>query len=240
MRFPTAVAAAILLGLGFCSPVSAGPGAPPNVVLILADDLGYGDLGCYGCPDVRTPNLDRLAPPGVRFTSFYSNGQECTPTRAALLSGRYQHRVGGLECAIGIGNVGRYDDADRLARGHDLGLPADRSELARLLKAAGYTTAITGKWHLGYEPKFLPPNHGFDESFGPLGGGVDYFYHTEPGGGPMLYQDGRPVRRDGYMTDLITAEAEGVIRCPHDRPFFLYVPYTAPHSPFQGPLDRPD
>src|SRR5436309_15354128 len=86
----------------------------PNVVLILADDLGYGDLGCYGCRDIRTPNLDRLADQGVRFTNFYANGPECTPTRAALLTGRYQQRVGGLECAIGNGNVGRYDDAARL------------------------------------------------------------------------------------------------------------------------------
>src|SRR5436305_5201761 len=102
----------------------------PNVVLILADDLGYGDLGCYGCPDVKTPNVDRLARQGLRLTSYYANGPECTPTRAALLSGRYQQRVGGLECAIGLGNVGRYDDAARLAQAHDLGLPAADSVLA--------------------------------------------------------------------------------------------------------------
>src|SRR5688572_2537017 len=128
----------------------------PNIVFILADDMGYGDLGCYGCPDIRTPHIDSLAKQGVRLTTFYSNGPECTPTRTALLTGRYQHRVGGLECAIGIANVGRYDDAIRLANQHDLGLPAEQSVLGRSLKEAGYTTAICGKWHLGYEPKFLP------------------------------------------------------------------------------------
>src|SRR5437016_1877722 len=133
---------------------AAGALAGPNVVLILAEDMGYGDLGCYGCPDVKTPNIDRLARQGVRFTSYYANGPECTPTRAALLIGRYQHRFGGLECAIGLGNVGRYDDAIRLRKTNDLGLPAAESALARQLKAIGYVTAVVGKWHLGYEPKF--------------------------------------------------------------------------------------
>src|SRR6185369_4031296 len=105
-----------------------------NVVLILADDMGYGDLGCYGCPDIRTPNIDSLARDGVRLTNFYSNGPECSPTRTGLMTGRYQQRVGGLECAIGVGNVGRYDDAIRLAKQHELGLPVERSVLARGLK----------------------------------------------------------------------------------------------------------
>jgi arylsulfatase A-like enzyme len=235
-----AVAVTSLLAASLVVKAAAAQAPRPNIVLILADDLGYGDLGCYGSPDIRTPNLDRLARQGVRFTSFYANGPECTPTRAALMTGRYQQRVGGLECALGIGNVGRYDDATRLAVAHDLGLPGEDSELALRLKAAGYATGITGKWHLGYEPKFLPPRHGFDSSFGPLGGAVDYFHHTEPGGAPMLYRDGEPVRRDGYMTYLITDEAEAFIRRASGRPFFLYVPYTAPHSPFQGPNDRPD
>jgi N-acetylgalactosamine-6-sulfatase len=209
------------------------------VVLILADDLGYGDLGCYGCPDIKTPHIDRLAKQGLRFISFYSNGPECTPTRTALLTGRYQQRVGGLECAIGIGNVGRYDDAIRLRAANDLGLPVSEATLAPLLEKAGYSTAIVGKWHLGYEAKFLSDKHGFDYSFGPLGGAVDYFHHTEPGGEPMLYENGKPVRRDGYLTDLVTAGAERVIREKHAKSYFLYVPYTAPHSPFQGPDDRP-
>jgi arylsulfatase A len=208
----------------------------PNIVLILADDMGYGDLGCYGCRDIRTPNIDSLAKQGVRLTSFYSNGPECTPTRTGLMTGRYQQRVGGLECAIGLGNVGRYDDAIRLAAQHELGLPAEHSVLAKALKDAGYATAICGKWHLGYEPKFLPLQHGFDYAFGPLGGAVDYFHHHEPGGEPMLYRNDRPVRHDGYLTDVIAEEACAFLRRTK-QPFLLYVPFTAPHSPFQGPND---
>ena len=104
--------------------------------------MGYGDLGCYGCPDIRTPNIDNLARQGVRLTSFYSNGPECTPTRTALMTGRYQHRVGGLECAIGLGNVGRYDDAIRLQKQHELGLPPEDSVLPRALKAAGSHSSL--------------------------------------------------------------------------------------------------
>jgi N-acetylgalactosamine-6-sulfatase len=226
-----------LLLLGCSTTPAAGRGAA-NVVVILADDLGYGDLGCYGAPDVKTPEIDRLASQGVRFTQFYSNGPECTPTRTALLTGRYQQRVGGLECAIGLGGVGRYDDAARLAAKGELGLPAEEITIARLLRDAGYETAVFGKWHVGYERKFLPDRHGFDRSFGPLGGAVDYFHHCEPDGAPMLRENGEPVRREGYLTDVLADEAVRFLRGPRTRPFFLYVPFTAPHSPYQGPDDR--
>jgi N-acetylgalactosamine-6-sulfatase len=212
----------------------------PNIVLIIADDLGYGDLACYGCPDTRTPALDRLADQGVRFTNFYANGPECSPTRTALMTGRYQQHVGGLECAIGTGNVGRYDDAIRLAERHDLGLPTSETTIVELLKRAGYTAAGFGKWHLGYEPKFGPLEHGFDHFFGPMGGGVDYYYHCEWDGTPMLFENQRPVRRDGYLTDLITEGAvEFVHSQPGRKPFFLYLPYTAPHTPLQAPGNKP-
>jgi len=214
--------------------------ARPNIVLLLADDLGYGDLGCYGCPDVRTPVLDRLAAQGVRFTNFYANAPECTPTRTALMTGRYQQRVGGLECAIGTGNVGRYDDAVRLADRHDLGLPTAENTLIRLVKQAGYTVVGFGKWHLGYERKFWPLEHGFDRFFGSIGGGVDYYYHTEWDGVPMLFENDRPIRREGYMTDLITLAAVEFVRgYGGSKPFFLYVPYTAPHTPLQLPDAKP-
>ena len=108
------------------SPVAADAAERPNIVLLLADDLGYGDLGCYGCPDIKTPQLDALAKQGVRMTSFYANGPECTPTRTALMTGRYQQRVGGLECAIGLAGVGRYDDAIRLAEQARAGPAAER------------------------------------------------------------------------------------------------------------------
>jgi N-acetylgalactosamine-6-sulfatase len=211
----------------------------PNVVLILADDLGYGDLSCQGCRDIKTPNIDRLATRGVRFTTFYANGPECSPTRAALLTGRYQQRVGGLECAIGIGNVGRYDDAIRLQKKHDLGLPVEEITLPKLLKDAGYTTALCGKWHLGYEDKFSPNRHGFDHAFYCLGGGMDYFHHVEEPNQsqPVLRLDGKPIQRRGYFTDLVAKEAVQFIQVNKDRSFFLYVAFTAPHAPFQGPND---
>ena len=210
----------------------------PNIVLIMADDLGYGDVGCYGCGDIRTPSIDSLAADGVRFTTFYSNAPECTPTRTALLTGRYQHRVGGLECALGIDNVGRYDDAIRLRRTNDMGLPVEETSIARMLRDAGYATVISGKWHLGYEPKFFPLKHGFDSWFGPVGGSADYFHHIEYTGKPVLYQNDKLVKREGYMTDLITDHAVGFIKRKPVKPFFLYVAYTAPHTPYQGPNDK--
>lgn len=220
----------------------------PNIVIILADDLGYGDLGAYGCPDIKTPNLDRLANQGVRFTQFYANGPECSPTRVALLSGRYQQRVGGLECAIGAGNIGRYNEAKWLSDQHDLGLPAEHCTLPVQLKKAGYNTAIIGKWHLGYEPKFRPDKQGFDYSIGPIGFGGDYFYHVEKEainqsdfkGGHNLAENGKEIFRDGeYMTELITREAKSWLsKQKAETPFFLYLPFTSPHDPYQGPDDR--
>lgn len=209
----------------------------PNIVFILADDLGYGDLGCYGREDIRTPNLDRLAQQGVRFTAHYANGPECTPTRTAFLTGRYQQWVGGLECAIGTGNVGRYDDAIRLAQKRELGLPAEEQTIVRLLKRAGYATAITGKWHLGYERKFAPHLHGFDYTFYCIGGGMDYFHYLDNVAGYGLFQNGNPIKRKGYFTDLMTEEAIGFLQRKRNSPFFLYIPYTAPHAPYQGPDD---
>lgn len=212
---------------------------PPHIVLIVADDLGYGDLGCYGAPDVDSPVLDRLAREGVRFTSFYSNGPECSPTRAALLSGRYQQRIGGLECAIGTHNVGRYDDAIRLADIHQLGFPPEEISLAQRLKDAGYTCGLFGKWHLGYDEHFRPLKQGFDASFGVLGGNVDYFRHTENDAWNTLFENDSLIKRPGYMTHLITDAVLDWYRSvrEEERPIFLYVPYTAPHTPIQGPDD---
>jgi arylsulfatase A-like enzyme len=220
----------------------------PNIILILADDLGYGDLGCYGAADIKTPNLDRLASEGVRFTNFYSNAPECTPTRTALLTGRYQQRVGGMECAIGLNDVGRYPEALELSNRNDIGLPVEFNAIPTMLKAKEYNTALIGKWHLGGKEKFRPNVHGFDYSLGPLGGGIDYFHHTEPKGifigiemegNPDFYRNGLPHRRENYyMTHLITDEAVEWINIQKEtRPFFLYLPYTAPHNPYQGPDD---
>jgi arylsulfatase A-like enzyme len=221
------------------APHSIAAAPRPNIIFILADDMGYGDVACYGREDIRTPNIDRLAKQGVRFTDHYANGPECTPTRVAFLTGRYPQWVGGLECAIGFGNVGRYDDAIRLRATDDLGLPVEERSIATMLKESGYATAITGKWHLGYEPKFAPNLHGFDQAFYCIGGGMDYFHYLDPAATYNLFQDGHPVRREGYFTDLATDEAIGFLEEQReDKPFFLYVPYTTPHSPFQGPNDR--
>ncbi|MGC8793895.1 MAG: sulfatase-like hydrolase/transferase [Bryobacteraceae bacterium] len=205
-----------------------------NIVLIVADDLGWGDLSCYGSPDIRTPNIDGIGRAGVRFTQAYANAPECTPTRTALLTGRYQQRVGGLECAIGVGDVGRYDEAIWLAERGELGLPATEPTLPRLLKRAGYSTGCFGKWHLGYRPKFWPSRHGFDTWFGILGGNADYFKHTEDDGRHVLYQNDRPLQRKGYLTDLIAGEAIAWLERAR-QPFFLYLAFTAPHTPIQDP-----
>jgi N-acetylgalactosamine-6-sulfatase len=213
----------------------------PDIVLIVADNLGHGDLSCYGCPDIQTPNIDRLAAQGVRFTNFYANGPECSPTRTALLTGRYQQRIPGLECALGTGNVGRYDDAVALAKRHELGLPPNQTILIPLLNEAGYYTVGLGKWHLGYEKHLLPPHHGFDYFLASLGGTIDYFYHNEPTGEHVLYENLTQVRRDGYFTDLITDTAVELLKKqPADKPIFLYLPYTAPSAPFQHPDRKPD
>lgn len=217
--------------------LATGVSARPNIVFMLVDDMGYGDIGCYGAPDAKTPVLDKLARQGVRFTQMYSNGAECTPARTAFLTGRYPQRVGGLECAIGTGNVGRYDDAIRLADKHELGLPVRYATLAPALKRAGYYNGVFGKWHLGYEPQFNPLNQGFDEFIGFLGGNVDYFTHTELSPLEVFIAQRQPTKRKGYMTHLITDDAVDFINRRSKKPFFLYVPFSTPHFPFQGPKD---
>ena len=211
--------------------------ARPNIVLILVDDMGYGDLGCYGHPKAKTPVIDRLAQEGVRFTQHYANGPECSPTRTALLTGRYQQRAGGLECAIGTGNVGRYDDAIRLAEERRLGLPAKQVVLPSALKPAGYACGVFGKWHLGYEPQFNPMEHGWDDFFGYMGGNVHYFNHRETSNLHVLYRGRLPVYAEGYMTHLITDSSIKFIEENKNDPFFLFVSHECPHFPFQGPDD---
>lgn len=196
----------------------------PNLVFILADDLGYADVGCYGAADIKTPNLDRLAKEGVRLTQFYANGPVCTPTRCGFMTGRYQQRVGGLEWAIPPGKK-------------HLGLPATEKSLAVLLREAGYATALAGKWHLGYTADRAPNAHGFDRFFGLLSGNHDYFTHRENNGEPDLYRDTQPVVMEGYSTHLITRHALQFLEAMKDRPFFLYLAYNAPHWPYQGPDD---
>jgi N-acetylgalactosamine-6-sulfatase len=219
--------------------VAAAPAPRPNIVVLLADDLGYGDLSSYGCADIKTPAIDSIGRAGIRFTQFYSNAPECTPSRTALLTGRHPQRVGGLECAIGLGNVGRYDEAEWLQKRGELGLPTSEQTIARLFRAAGYSTAIFGKWHLGYDPKFSPKQHGFDESLVVLGGGTDYVLHTEPDGGNVLRHNDQPAKVPGYLTDVFADRAVDWISRAGAKPYFLYVPFNAPHDPYQGPKDGP-
>ncbi|HVF87127.1 MAG TPA: sulfatase-like hydrolase/transferase [Pyrinomonadaceae bacterium] len=197
----------------------------PNVIFILVDDLGYADIGSYGARDIRTPHLDRLAREGVRLTDCYSNGPVCTPTRAALLTGRYQQRVG-LEWAIRTGDK-------------EPGLLASETSIARILKGNGYRTALFGKWHLGYKPEHGPNAHGFDEFFGILGGNADMYSHKGDNGEPELYEGTTPTDKPGYLTDLITERAAAYVGRHTREPFFMYVAYNAPHWPFQPP-DKPD
>lgn len=201
--------------------------AKPNVVLVMMDDLGYGDLGSYGAPDAKTPNVDRLARQGVRFTDAYANGAVCTPTRAALITGRYQQRVG-LEWVL----TGAPAD-----RGH--GLAATGTSLPALLKTSGYATGLLGKWHLGWNPEFGPNAHGFDEFYGFLSGAHDYYLDAADNGGtPDLYENLTPVQPAGYLTDELTRRAVDFITRHARGPFFLEVAYNAVHWPFEPP-DHP-
>ncbi len=201
-----------------------GPPPPPNIILIVADDLGYGDLGCYGREDVKTPHLDAMARAGLRFTDFHSNGAVCSPTRAALMTGRYQQRSG-IEGVV-------------TAAGHrHTGLPLDEITIAEMLQAAGYRTALFGKWHLGYDPKFGPNQQGFDEFRGFVSGNVDYQSHIDQVGRPDWWRDDQLEPDDGYLTELITDYSVDFIKQNRRRPFFLYLAHGAPHYPIQGPND---
>ena len=210
----------------------------PSFVFILADDLGYADLGCYGgsragsdgAPSSCSPNLDRLAAEGLRFTDGYSNSPVCSPTRFALATGRYQYRLrGGADEPI----------ASRTSRGSPvLGLAPEHPTLASLLRDAGYATALVGKWHLGFPPHFGPLKSGYQEFFGPMSGGVDYFTHCDSGGTHDLYDGEQEARREGYLTDLLSERAVQFVRRRKGAPFLLSLHYTAPHWPWETREDE--
>lgn len=193
----------------------------PNVIFILADDLGWGDLSCYGRPDYRTPNLDRLALQGVRFSDAYSASAVCTPTRCGFMTGRYPART----------KVGLIEPLT--ATNHKVGLEPEQPTIASLLKKSGYETALIGKWHLGFRPEWGPNAHGFDEFFGVLAGASDYHLHKNGLGQPDLYENLTPVERNGYLTDLLTDRAVDYIKRRRTAPFYLSLHYTAPHWPWQ-------
>ncbi len=211
---------------------------PPNFVIFLTDDQGYGDLGCVGATDLKTPHLDALAASGVRFTDWYSNAPVCSPSRAALLTGRYPGHAGVRSILAG----------HRTATGLSPKVPT----LATALKPLGYQTAMFGKWHLGAEESFRPHHHGFDEWFGFLAGCIDYYSHIFYWGMASgkedpahdLWENGQEIYANGqYFTEMIAERATDYVQraAAKQQPFFLYVPFNAPHYPMHAPqkyLDR--
>lgn len=218
----------LLAALGAAAPLSAAGSARPNILILLADDLGYSDVGFNGGKVIRTPNLDRLAAGGVNLGDFRSCPM-CSPTRAGLLTGRWPLRYGIMRAVVPPWSK------------H--GLPPEEVTLAEHLASAGYAhRGIVGKWHLGHARReYLPRAQGFTRFYGHYNGAIDYFTHDREGEIDW-HDDERTVREEGYSTDLIGREAERFIReAPAGRPWFLYVPFNAPHSPFQAKqedLDR--
>jgi arylsulfatase A len=201
---------------------------PPNMIVILADDLGYGDLSTFG-GWIPAPHLDALASNGLKFTDFHSNGAVCSPTRTALMTGRYQQRAGipGVIVAALDGKT------------HNDGIQSQEWTLAEALGEAGYATGLMGKWHLGYQKEFNPTLHGFDRFRGYISGNVDYFSHIDQAGVEDWWYDDRLRKEEGYSTHLITQHAIEFIVENQNQPFFLFVAHEAPHYPFQGPGDEP-
>jgi arylsulfatase A-like enzyme len=207
------------------------PPTRPNFVFILADDLGYADLGCYGGRSSCSPALDQLAADGLRFTDGYSNSPVCSPTRFALMTGRFQYRLRG----------GNDEPIASRHRGNPLlGLPPEHPTLPSLLRDAGYTTALAGKWHLGFLPHFGPLKSGYGEFFGPMSGGLDYFTHRDSAGQHDLFEGEAEAHPVGYLTDLISERAVDFIgrQRASAAPFFLSVHYTAPHWPWETRADE--
>ena len=197
--------------------------SPPNIVMILMDDLGYGDIGSYGAPDAKTPSIDRIAREGVKLTDFYANGPNCSPTRTGFITGRYQQRFD-IEWPLGTFPT----DSVR-------GVLPSETSLPRLLKNAGYATGLIGKWHLGWEPQFSPNHHGFDEFWGFLGGFSDYYSHIGEFERHDLYHNDSIINDTTYLTDFLTARAQSFIEAHRSQPFFVEVSYNATHWPFQRP-----
>lgn len=207
----------------------------PNVIFIVADDLGFADLGCYGGRDAAfgpvSPVLDSLAAHGLKLTQGYANSPVCSPTRFAMITGRYQYRLrGAAEEPINSRSNGSTT----------LGLPPEHPTLPSLLKDAGYRTALIGKWHLGYPPAFGPLQSGYEEFFGPMSGGVDYFTHCTSVGHHDLYFGEESHSEEGYLTDLLSQRAVDYVNrmAGQDAPFLLSLHYTAPHWPWETRDDQ--
>ena len=200
----------------------------PNIIMIMADDLGYGDIACYGNRKIKTPNIDALARGGMKFTDYHANGPVCSPTRAALLTGRYQQRCGVEEVVYAKGPA------------RQTGMALREVTFAEVLKETGYVTGIFGKWHLGYNVEFNPVKQGFDEFIGYVSGNVDYHTHIDGAGFADWWKGCQKVPEQGYVTDLITKHAVDFIERHKNEPFCLYLPHEVPHYPYQGRGDPPE
>lgn len=216
MRLLSVAVAVLALG-------AAAQDRKPNIVLIVADDLGYGELSCQGSRDIATPNVDSIAKNGVRFTNGYVSCPVCSPTRAGLLTGRYQQRFGHEF------NPGPAQQADA-----KFGLPLTEVTIANRLKDAGYATGMVGKWHEGYQPAYHPMKRGFDEFFGFLGGAHAYVGHAKKAADPIL-RGTEPVDEKEYLTDAFARESVAFIDRHKEQPFFLYLPFNAVHAPMDIP-----
>ena len=202
--------------------VGAADAPRPNVLLIVADDLGYGELGCQGNPQIPTPHIDSLARNGIRFTNAYVSAPICSPSRAGLLTGRYQQR---------FGYEFNFPPPD--GPSNPCGLPVSEKTLADRLRALGYATGAIGKWHLGYRPEFHPRKRGFDEFYGFLGGMHPYLKANDGNHGPIL-RDSQPVADMDYTTDAFGREACAFIEKHRARPWFVYLAFNAVHGPLQA------
>jgi len=202
---------------------------PANFIVIMADDLGYGDLRSFGNDTIHTPNIDAIGERGVTFTDFHANGAVCSPTRAALLTGQYQQRAG-IEGVV-------FANGETRETGMD---PAATHCLARTFRERGYATAVLGKWHLGYNPEFNPTHHGFDHFRGYVSGNVDYHSHVDGAGVADWWDNLEKIEEQGYVTDLVNRHAVDFIEKHKDQPFLLYVAHEAPHFPYQGRDDQAD
>jgi len=221
----TLQALAVVGLMGACQasePTPPGPDKRPNIIFILADDLGYGDLGVQGWREAPTPNIDRLARSGARMTDFYSAHSSCAPSRVGLLTGRYQHRIGFEN------NPGPVQKADP-----SFGVPASTPMISERLRAAGYATGAIGKWHIGYQGDMVPTGKGFDEFYGFLDGAMAYTADA-PNGLKALLRGTQPAPMAAHTTEAFAEEAVGFIRSHRDQPFFLHVAFNAPHAPMQS------
>jgi len=220
----------LFVSLWILSLVCAGRSvaAPFNILLIVADDLGYGDLGCYGSDHNRTPRIDQLASGGVRFSDFHSSGPMCTPSRVSILTGRYQQRYGPA-----------FDGPLSGEENRDAGLPQAAVTLAELLQSKGYVSGCFGKWHLGFQSPFLPLDQGFHEFRGLVAGDGDHRSHIDRYGNEDWWRNDHVEMERGYTTDLLTQHSVAFMKKNRERPFFLYVPHLAIHFPWQGPSDPP-